>query len=424
MPSLEPNRCIFVFAAIIAFAGCNRAELKVSGPLRQRGYIWQREWTPAVIDSLSEAAQRMDGVVILGAEINFAGKKPEIRKASIDWETVKRQAEHCSVALRVAPFAGPFRTDDTPARTIVDVTKEILGDARAHQVKIEEFQFDFDCAQKNLGGYRAWLQALRPAIQPIRFVITVLPAWLDNSEFLPLVRETDGYVLQVHSVPISRGSATLCNTHWAREWVAKAAKLGVPFSVALPTYRGTAGYGPDGKLLSVAMDSVQPSWPPGTRILEFGADADEIAMLVNAWQNARPRQLRELLWYRVPIATDARNWRWVTLSAVMVGHCPEHKLKVLQEGANPIDLSILNAGEADEQVQSDVMATWSGAGLDASDALSGWSVRSENGRAVFSAVAEHGIRLPPGAIRKIGWLRFDQTTSLRTEFSNQSESLH
>jgi Protein of unknown function (DUF3142) len=176
-------------------------------------------------------------------------------------------------------------------------------------------------------------------------------------------------------------------------------------------------------LLSVAMDSVQPSWPPGTRILEFGADADDIAALVDAWKKARPNQLRELIWYRIPIATDTRNWRWVTLSAVMAGHRPEHKLRVLQEGANPIDLSILNEGEADEQFNSNVMATWSGAGLTASDALSGWNVRSENDRAVFSTVATHGIRLPPGATRKIGWLRFDQPTNLRTEFSNQNESL-
>jgi hypothetical protein len=424
MPGLKPNRSTFVLVAIIAFAGCNRAEVNVSRPLRQRGYIWQREWTPAVIDSLGEAARRMDGVVILGAEISFAEKKPEIIKASIDWEVVKRQAEHCSVALRVAPFAGPFRADDGPARTIVGVTKDILDDARAHDVKIEEFQFDFDCAQKNLGSYRAWLQALRPAIRPSRFVITTLPAWLESSEFLSLVRETDGYVLQVHSIPISSGSAKLCDVRLAREWAAKAAKLGLSFSVALPTYRGTAGYGPDGKLLSVAMDSVQPSWPPGTRILEFGADADEIAGLVRTWQKARPTQLRELLWYRIPTATDTRNWRWVTLSAVLAGRRPEHKLRVLQEGANPIDLSILNAGEADEQLNSDVMATWKGAGLDASDALSGWSVRSENGRAVFQAIAQQSVRLPPGAIRKIGWLRFDQPTSLRIEFSNQNESLH
>jgi hypothetical protein len=165
------------------------------------------------------------------------------------------------------------------------------------------------------------------------------------------------------------------------------------------------------------MDSVQPFWPPGTRILEFGANADEIAALVNDWQRARPREMRELLWYRVPIATDARNWRWPTLSAVMAGRLPEHKLNILQEGENPIDLSIFNAGEADEQLSANVTATWSGTELTDADALSGWNVRSQINRAVFSVVASHGLRLPPGATRKIGWLRFDRTTNLETELS-------
>jgi hypothetical protein len=410
-------------ATIFAFAGCNRSDVNVSAPLPQRGYIWQREWTPAVIDSLRQAKPRMSGVVLLGAEINF-GKSPEICKPSIDWEAVHRQTQHCSVALRVAPFAGPFRADDPPARVIIAVTKQLLDDARAHDVKIEEFQFDFDCAQKNLANYHAWLSLLRPVVHPIRFVMTVLPAWLDQPEFLSLVRETDGYVLQVHSVPISAGvSAALCDSKLAREWVARAGKLGMPFSVALPTYRCTAGYAPNGKLLSVAMDSVQPSWPPGTRILEFGADADKIAALVHEWQESRPLQLRELIWYRVPIATDTRNWRWPTLAAVMAGRFPNHQLSVRQEGANPIDLSIVNAGEADEQLSLNVIAKWSEAGLDASDALFGWSVRSENGLAVFNSVAQNGFRLPPGATRKIGWLRFDQPTNLQTEFSNQSEPL-
>jgi len=392
--------------------------VNISEPLLQRGYIWQREWTPAVIDSLRQAKQRMNGVVLLGAEIRFGGKSPEIVKPSIDWEAVHRQTQHCSVALRVAPFAGPFRADDPPARVIIAVTKQLLDDARAHDVKIEEFQFDFDCAQKNLGSYRTWLLALKPIVQPTRFVITVLPAWLNDSEFRKLVREVDGYVLQVHSVPISAGTtAKLSDARLAREWVRKAARFGIPFGVALPTYRCAAGYGSDGKLLSVAMDSVQPVWPPGTRVLEFGADADEIAGLVHEWQKARPPQLRELIWYRVPIATDTRNWRWPTLSAVMSGHLPEHKLNILQEGENPIDLSIFNAGEADEQINANVTTTWNGAGLTASDALAGWNMKSENGRAIFRVTASHGLRLPPGAMRKIGWLRFDQTTTLETELS-------
>jgi Protein of unknown function (DUF3142) len=412
-------KAITIFSAtVFAFAGCNRSEVKVSGPLPQRGYIWQREWTPAVIDSLGQAKPRMSGVVLLGAEINFGGKSPEIFKPSIDWKAAQRQAQHCSVALRVAPFAGPFRADDPPAHMITGVTKQLLDDARAHDVKIEEFQFDFDCAQKNLGSYRTWLLALKPIVQPTRFVITVLPAWLNDSEFRKLVREVDGYVLQVHSVPISAGTnAKLSDARLAREWVRKAARFGVPFGVALPTYRCAAGYGPNGKLLSVAMDSVQPVWPPGTRVLEFGADADEIAGLVNDWQKARPPQLRELIWYRVPIATDTRNWRWPTLSAVMSGRLPEHKLNILQEGENPVDLSIFNAGEADEQLNANVTATWNGAGLTASDALAGWNMKSQNGRAIFRVTASHGLRLPPGATRKIGWLRFDQTTTLETELS-------
>jgi hypothetical protein len=406
------------WATIFALSGCNRSDVNVLVPLPQRGYIWQRQWTPAVIDSLRQAKPRMSGVVLLGAEISFGGKSPEIVKPSIDWEAVQQQTQHCSIALRVAPFAGPFRADDARTRVITDVTKQLLDDARAHDVKIEEFQFDFDCAQKNLASYHPWLSILRPIVHPIRFVMTVLPAWLDEPEFLSLVRETDGYVLQVHSVPISSGSsATLCEPRLAREWIARAGKLGIPFSVALPTYRCAAGYGPDGKLLSVAMDSVEPIWPPGTRVLEFGADADEIAALVNDWQKTRPPQLRELIWYRIPIATDTRNWRWATLSAVMSGRLPERKLSILQEGENPVDLSIFNAGEADEQLNANVSATWNGAGLTASDALAGWDMKSENGRAIFRVTASRGLRLPPGATRKIGWLRFDQTTTLETELS-------
>jgi hypothetical protein len=411
-------------AVTFTFGGCNRCNVNVSGPLPQRGYIWQREWTPAVINSFRDAKRGMNGVVLLGAEINFRSKSPEIVKASIDWNVMEGQIQHCSIALRVAPFAGPFRAADMPARVIADVAKQLLDDAAAHDVKIEEFQFDFDCAQKSLGAYRTWLSMLRPIVHPVRFVITALPAWLNDPNFPPLVRQTDGYVLQVHSVPISaRGSATLCDSKLARDWITRAGKLGMPFSVAVPTYRGAAGYAPDGKLLSVAMDSVQPLWPPGTRILEFGADADDIAALVHELQKARPPQLRGLIWYRVPIATDTRNWRWPTLAAVMAGRPPEHQLSVRQEGANPIDLSIVNGGEADEQLSLNVTAKWSEAGLEASDALPGWNVRSENGLAVFHSVAQNGFRLPPGATRRIGWLRFDQPTNLQVEFSNQSGPL-
>jgi len=168
---------------------------------------------------------------------------------------------------------------------------------------------------------------------------------------------------------------------------------------------------------------VQPVWPPDTRVLELETDADAVAELVAELRKNRPGNLRELLWYRLPVPTDARNWRWPTMAAVMAGRKPKHQLSVQQEGANPIDLSIVNAGEADEQMRLNITAKWSETGLEASDALFGWSVRSEDGLAVFNSVAQNGFRFPPGAARKIGWLRFDQPPNLQIEFSNQSEPL-
>jgi Protein of unknown function (DUF3142) len=409
-----------VISAVL-FAACNRTAPTVSGPLPQRGYLWQRDWTARVNDAVLEAQKRMDGVVVLGAEIRWAGKKPEVVRANINWEMLKSHDVSCGLALRIAPYPGPFAADDTTARFIVNVGKSLIDLAASHGVALSEFQIDFDCAQKDLREYHAWLRTLRDAVHPLRFVITTLPAWLDDPEFVPLLRETDGYVLQVHSVPSSKVTrrANLCDAQLARTWVRRAARLGLPFSVALPTYRCSAGYDATGKLLSVAMDSVQPAWPPDTRVLDFDTNADEMAMLVKEWQQARPPQFREIIWYRIPVATDVRNWRWVTLSAVMSGRKPVHQLEVLQEGENPIDLSIANTGEADEQLDSVVTATWNSAAVVAADALPGWIVDLTNGRAVFTTTTEHRMRLSVGAIRRIGWLRYERPASLQLDLAKK-----
>ena len=397
-------------------AGCDRAAPAAKGSFQQRGYVWQRDWTSAVGESVGEAERRLDGVVLLGAEID--ARRPSAIKASIDWEKLKDTKKPLAVALRVAPFSGPFAADDAPIGEIARVAKSLLEDAKAHGVSLAEFQLDFDCAQKNLAGYRRWVRTLRPLIQPVRFVITALPAWLDESDFLKLIDDVDGYVLQVHSVPTleESGRAVLCDPKLARKWVAKAAKLGRPFAVSLPTYRCLAGYDSNGKLCGVAFDSVQPSWPRGTRVVEYSVDADEVADLVAEWKAAHPKELRELLWYRVPVASDIRNWRWPTLSAVMSGRKPAHRLEVSSEGENPVDVSIANTGEADEQRNPLVTVNWNAdATLVASDPLPGWTLKIDNQRAVFRPAPESYLRLSPGSRRSIGWLRYDRPPNVRAQ---------
>src|ERR1700694_341483 len=90
----------------MALVGCDRATSTSKEPLRQRGYVWQRNWTGAVVEAVAETETRMDGVVILGAEID--AKALSTIKSSIDWEKLKDMKKPLAIALRIAPFSGPF----------------------------------------------------------------------------------------------------------------------------------------------------------------------------------------------------------------------------------------------------------------------------------------------------------------------------
>jgi Protein of unknown function (DUF3142) len=398
--------------AVGLLCGC---EQKISGPLPQLAYLWQRDWTPAVENAFRQGESRLDGIIILGGEIVWDERSPHFVKSSISWEIVAQSKKPTALALRIAPFSGQFESDDASAHFIINVAKSLLAEASEHHARISEFQLDFDCPQKKLAGYRSLLHSLGAAVRPTIFSITALPSWLDEPEFVRLVGEVDSYVLQVHSVPSLGGNenAVLCDPKLAKGWGRKAARLGRPFSVALPTYRCLGGYDATGKLIGVAMDSVQPAWPRGTRVLEFGADAKQLAGLVAEWKRKRPAGLREVIWYRLPTETDARNWHWPTLSAVMEGRAPTHKIEVASEGENPVDLVLANNGEADEQFAGEVSADWDGATLVSSDAVSGWTLRTEDHHAVFALTRENALRLSPGERRGIGWLRYDRSAKPR-----------
>jgi len=412
-------RAIICLTVPVLLAGCSRREIHQASPLTQRGYLWQRDWTPSVVSAIQEAQRHMDGAVLLGAEIHWDGKIPEVIYPNINWEILRNVRKPISIALRVNPFSGPFSNHDIAAKTLVQTAISLLQRASEHQVAINEFQLDFDCAKSKLAGYRLWVEELRKAIHPLPLVITALPSWLDDAEFTPLVCAADGYVLQVHSVPTKEesGRSSLCDPMLAKKWVSKASRLGLPFSVSLPTYHAIAGYAPSGKLLGVIMDCIQQAWPPDTRILDFTANPDEIANLVHEWQSNPPSGMKELLWYRIPVSTDQENWRWPTLLAVMQGRKPRHQLSVALQGDNPIDIQLSNTGEAEETTDSSMIATWETGTLVASDALGGWNLDTGKNQATFIPVTEAMRKLCPGEMVDAGWLRFDRITQLQVHVS-------
>ena len=258
---------------------------------------------------------------------------------------------------------------------------------------------------------------LRAALAPLPLVITALPAWLEEPELRALLSETNGFVLQVHSVPIGSAATpgTLCDPTLARRWAAQAAKFGRTFTIALPTYRCLAGYGDGGKLLGVAMDAVQPSWPAGTRDLELGCRPARTGASCARMEcaptgehgrgNLVPHSDRK----RCAELAVAR-----TLVAVSAGREPSRRLEIRSTGENPIDLLLTNNGEAEEQISAAVVVKWHDAMLTASDALPGWTLQTTETQAVFTPEANR-LRLLPEEQRGIGWLRFDRAPPLETQ---------
>jgi hypothetical protein len=406
---------VFARAAVLCLFAC-ACERRVATPLPQRGYLWQRDWTPAVAAGFSEADARLDGVIVLGAQINWRSGHADVRWPNVAWERLARATKPCALGIRISPYPGPFATDDAATRAVADTTRSLLQRAKAGGVTPGELQLDFDCADQKLAGYQLWVRAVREAILPTRLVITALPSWLNERELPALLREADGYVLQVHSVPTRRetGRTTLCDPALARRWLDRAAALHRPFSVALPTYRALAGFdAATGRLSGHAMDSVQPSWPPGTQVVELASDAEALAALVHEWQAGHPPEFREIIWYRVPVATDAFNWRWPTLAAVAAGRAPAHKLEVVVSGENPHDVALRNTGEADEPLSAPLTLRWAGEPAEAADALAGWQLELQPNSATFSAGSHP--RLPPGATINLGWLRHAHPTAVHPE---------
>lgn len=400
----------------VALPACKKTP--VQSPLPQRAYVWQREWTPAVVSALRHHSPHLTGHVIFGAEITWTDGQPRAVRAAIDWAAVRALPTPVSIAMRISDFGGPFEEDGQVVKKLAATASSLLEKAHAEQVRCAEFQIDFDCAQKKLAAYARWLPSIRAAIQPVPLIITTLPTWLDEPALAHLLDQADGYVLQVHSIaPVKPAAQSLvCDVERARAWAAKAAALNRPFEIALSTYSALAGYDAQGHLLGLALDGVQPAWPAGTKIMKFQSDAPALAELVREWQGVRrPAGLKGLLWYRLPVATDVRNWRWPTFAAVMEGRKPSSHLSVKTATGNPVDLALLNDGEAEEDVAAvRIVLTWP-AGTPAPvafEGLPGWTASTPtpagSPQIIFAPAGSQ--TLSPGAQRGIGWVRFEKTT--------------
>jgi hypothetical protein len=362
---------------------------------------------------------------VLGTQLEWKSGNPvpAAVRPDVNWKALSATHRPVSAVIRIErPGA-----DDEIVKAVLAEASRLRQAAAADGLTLSVVQIDYDCPQKKLASYAAWLSRISESLKPLPVRITTLASWLNEKDFLTLLRACHQYVLQVHSFerPAPGRRASVCDPDKTRAWVKQASALGHSFTVALPTYRATAGYDASGKLLGVATDSVTPRWVAGTTLEEFPSNPDELSALIAEWNRDRPAGLTGIWWYRLPVETDTRNWRWPALAAVMAGRAPISKLEVQFNGAQPVDLVLWNRGEKDEWMPAKVTIRWPAPAHAVGDGAAGWDFAAGENEGVFTAPPALRKRLlPPDQSMALGWLRFQEpappAASLRTEISSQA----
>ena len=399
-------------------------------PLQHQVYVWQRLWNAPVRKAVAGLAGRFNGLVVLGAEVSVRSAErgtgsSELRVPSsefralqvvrvpLDARTLALAGQPVGLALRIGPYAGPFDGQGPLTRLLGDLALSLVTEARARHLPVSELQLDFDCAERDLDGYRLWVEHIRRRVAPVPVTITALPCWTNRRAFAALAAAADGYVLQVHS--LERPAApdapmVLCDPVAARRAVERSGRLGRPFRVALPTYGYLVAFDARGRFIGLSAEGPALAWDASVRVRELRADPEAMAGLVRDWTADRPACLQGLIWYRLPTEADALNWRPATLAAVMSGRAPLARMGAEARRPEPglVEIDLVNSGEADGRFPGVVSARWDGARLLAGDAVQGFELaRSDPAHGIGLNYPAAGVprRLPPGERRMIGWLR-------------------
>lgn len=324
---------------LILLAGCQKKPAPGPlAPLAVEAYVWQAPDRPGVAQAIGKSKGTIDRLHIRAAELKWDGARFEIQQPVTSLPVPGR-----GLVVRIGASASRLEWTPGQIAPVAEIFRTLA------QLGPSEIQCDYDCPQKRLGRYRVLLEALQTAAGSVPVVPTTLPSWLDEPDFKPLVSPRGNYVLQVHSLHLPKKAGDpvqVFSPDTARAAARKATALGLPFRIAMATYGCEVRFGPDGKVTDVISEDITSAAPAtGPRSYAF-ADPVESARLVRGWTDDRPTGLQGIVWYRLPVEGDRRNWPWETLRLVARGEeDPTTPVFEASPGPGARDLHIANHGK-------------------------------------------------------------------------------
>lgn len=406
--------CLTILAA--AFPACSKPRA-----LSTNVYVWQPVSGDPMREAIQRAAPFVDTFYLHAADLSFRTNGPKITEFKIDWSMIRSVEKPVGLVVRIPHAEGGLGSSREHALRVADLARKLLAEARAAGVICRDFQIDYDCPESRLPFYLDFLNELKPLAGAIPLSFTALPTWLKHPEFPALARMAGRYVLQVHSLRLPQkgdAEAILCEVKAAKRAAAEASKLGVPFEIALPTYRCVVALDANGNRLAVISEGEVPNFPEGTQFIAGAADAREIAEWVTALRIDPPRNCTGLIWYRLPVDSDRMNWPWPTFRAVIRGQttAPLFSVVFKTDLSGSTTVEIHNQGEGSGPLPRSVTIKWRTGSLEGADGVKGYAAQSLSGENACEFTRTDpdapNSELPPGKSQVIGWIRVREGDSL------------
>jgi hypothetical protein len=372
-----------------ALMACSGRKLALSND----AYVWQRQWTPSLIDAVRQSADQVSEWRVLAGQVDVQGNW---RTFSPDWAALAATGKPVVAVVRIEG-----QLADWNEATLLTDVQMVLDTWRQHGLTLAGVEIDHDCATARLPAYAHFLAVLHarmPAGE--RLSITALPTWLGSADLDAVLAQADEAVLQVHAVQSPR--AGLFNPSAARAWLADfATHTHKPWRAALPVYGMRVSWDEQGRVITV--ESERPTLVTGAGASELFADPQVMQRFVAALESDAPPGLVGIAWFRLPTEDDGRAWSMATWRAVLARIPLKASLLGVARargGTALQDLVLINAGNADVSLPLLVRVN---AACNTADGINGYSVlRTAHG--LFLQRTQSGL-LRAGRQLNIGWLR-------------------